>query len=214
MKKIQILITLLVFACILCACSNIPQAPTKTPTMSPEELEQAARETAESFRRETETQWAIENPSPTPTDTPTPTPEATPTNPAPVIPPTATAEPLPYYRIGDVSYTIYKIGDPGNYTFVPMDRLYIEVCYPNNGSAVWTENYYCQCTRQSGSVISPSGPVSLGKQVHTGEKACFSFNREGSPDTPLGQHFADFQLYSDTGTALSGGYTRVYWNIQ
>lgn len=212
MKKIQKLITLLVFAYVLCACSNVPQAPTKTPTMSPEELMQAAQETAEAFRRETETQWAIDNPSPTPTDTATPTPEATPTNPAPVIPPTATAEPLPYLRVGDISYIIYKIGDPGDYNFVPVDRLYIEVCFPNEGSGIWNENYYCEVIRQSGSVINPQRAY-LGKNVANGEKACFSFNREGSADTPLGQHYADFQLYTDTGAGMRGGYTRIYWTI-
>ena len=212
MKRFLLLTTLLVFACVLCACSNIPQAPTKTPTMSPEELMQSAQETAEALRRETETQWAIENPSPTPTDTPTPTPEPTATSAIPMIPPTATAEPLPYLRVGDISYLIYKIGDPGDYNFVPIDRLYIEVCFPNEGSGVWNENYYCSCIRQSGSVISPN-TVYLGKSVAHGEKACFSFNREGSHDSPLGQHYADFQLYMDDGTGLAGGYTRIYWNI-
>ena len=70
MKKLQLWIMLFVFVFIISACSNVPQAPTKTPTMSPEELMQSAQETADALRRETETQWAIENPSPTPTDTP------------------------------------------------------------------------------------------------------------------------------------------------
>ncbi len=213
MKDYKKLLTLLLFAIILSACSNIPQAPTKTPTMSAEEIMQAAQSTAEALRRETETQWAIENPSPTPTDTPTPTPLYTPTSALPLIPPTATDEPLPYLRVGKTSYTIFNIGDRDNYNFVPMDKLYIEVCYPNEGSGTWNENYFCQCTNMAGSLISPDGPVRLGKTVSTGEKACFSFNREGSPNTALGQHYADFQLYTDAGTPLSGGYTRVYWTI-
>ena len=75
---------------------------------------QAAQETAEALRRETETQWAIENPSPTPTDTPTPTPEPTATSALPLIPPTATEEPRPYLRVGNTSSLVYKIGDPGD----------------------------------------------------------------------------------------------------
>lgn len=213
MNRFPMLITLIVFACVLCACSNVPQAPTKTPTMSPEELMQAAQETAEALRRETETQWAIENPSPTPTVTPTPTPLATPTSAIPMIPPTATAEPRPYLRVGDISSLVYKIGEPGNYHFVPIDTLYVEVCFTNEGSGTWNENYYCQCVRQGGSVILPDGRNYLGKSVSTGEKACFSFNRQGSTDTALGTQCSAFQLYNDTGAGLAGGYTSVCWTI-
>ena len=35
MKRFLMLITLVVFAYVLCACSNVPQAPTKTPTQEP-----------------------------------------------------------------------------------------------------------------------------------------------------------------------------------
>ena len=200
MKRFLMLITLVVFAYALCACSNVPQAPTKTPTMSPEELMQAAQETAEALRRETETQWAIENPSPTPTDTPTPTPEATATSAIPRIPPTATEEPRPYLRVGNTSSLVYKIGDPGNY-------------YTNEGSGTWNENYYCQVVRQGGSVILPDTANYLGKTVATGEKACFSFNRQGSYNTALGNQCSAFQLYTDTGAGMANGYVSVCWTI-
>ena len=214
MKTPRILFMLIVFACVLCACSNVPQTPTKTPTMSPEELMQAAQETAEALRRETETQWAIDNPSPTPTDTATPLPPATATSALPLIPPTATAEPLPYLRVGRTNYTVYKIGDPGDYDFYPMDNLYVEVCYTNEGSGIWNENYYCQVVRQGGSVILPDTANYLGKSVGTGEKACFSFTRQGSPNTALGSQCSAFQLYMDTGTAISNGYISACWTIK
>ncbi|MBQ4512147.1 MAG: hypothetical protein II969_04080 [Anaerolineaceae bacterium] len=214
MKIYTKLLTLLLFTIILSACSNIPQVPTKTPTMSPEEIMQAAQSTAEALRRETETQWAIENPSPTPTDTPTATPIYTPTSALPLIPPTATSEPLPYLRVGYTNATVYKIGDPGNYVFVPMDNLYIEICYTNDGSGTWNENYYAMCTNMAGSVISPDGPVYLGKTVSTGEKACFSFNRVGSPNTALGTQCPGFQLYTDTGAGIRNGYVSACFNIQ
>ncbi len=214
MKNYTKLLTLLLFSIILSACSNIPQAPTKTPTMSPAEIMQAAQSTAEGLRRETETQWAIENPSPTPTETPLPTPIYTPTSALPMIPPTATDEPLPFLRVGYTNATIYKIGAPGDYYFTPSDSLYIEICYTNDGSGVWNENYYAMCTNMSGSVIQPDGVNRLGKSVSTGEKACFSFNRVGSYNTALGTQCPGFQLYTDTGTAIRGGYVSACFNIQ
>ena len=213
MKKYRSLLIILLGSFIIAACSNVPQAPTKTPTMSAEEIMQAAQSTAESLRRETETQWAIENPSPTPTDTPTATPIFTPTSAIPLIPPTATAEPLPYFRVGHTSYTVYKVGDPGDTNYVPMDNLYIEVCYTNEGSAIWNENYSCRCTSLGGSNIQPADGTRLGKSVSTGEKACFSFQRQGSPDTALGNHCSGFQLFSDNGTAISGGYVSACFTI-
>ena len=213
MKKLQLWIMLFVFVFVISACSNVPQVPTKTPTMSPEELMQSAQETADALRRETETQWAIENPSPTPTETPPPTPEATATSAIPMIPPTATAEPLPYLKVGYTTYTVYKIGEPGNTNFVPMDNLYIETCFTNAGSAIWNENYYCQVVRQGGSVILPDTANYLGKNVANGEKACFSFNRQGSANTALGQQCTAFQLYTDTGAAMANGYMNVCWTI-
>lgn len=214
MKRLNSVVFLVLFACILCACSNIPQVPTKTPTMSPEEMQQAAVGTAEALRRETETQWAIENPSPTPTDTATPTPEATPTSPLPQIPPTATAEPRPMLSVGYTNYTLYKIGDPGDYVYTPLDNLYIEVCFTNEGSLSWNENYYALCTNTGGNNIQPLEAVRLNKTVNTGEKACFSFQRIGSTETALGSHYAGFQLYTDGGAAMRNGYISVGWTIQ
>ena len=138
MKKYRTLAILFLFALILSACDNIPQVPTKTPTMSPDEMMTAAVSTAEAMRRETETQWAIDNPSPTPTETATPTPEATPTSALPVIPPTATAAAKPYYHVDDAKALVREIGNPSNYgPFVPRNDLYIEVCFKNGGSGVW-----------------------------------------------------------------------------
>lgn len=214
MKKYRNMICLLLFACILCACSNIPQAPTKTPTMSPEEMQQAALGTAEAMRHATETQWAIDNPSPTPTDTATPTPEYTPTSALPMIPPTATEAPRPMLSVGYSNYTLYKIGDPTDYTYVPLSNLYIEVCFTNEGSLSWTENYYCMCTYHNQDNIQPADPVRLGKTVNTGEKACFSFQRLGSTNTALGTHTVGFQLYTDSGAAMRNGYISFSFNIQ
>ena len=215
MKRLKKLILILSFASILGACSNIPVAPTSTPTMSPEEMMQAAQATAEALRRETETQWAIDNPSPTPTDTATPTPEATPTKPAPAIPPTATDVPRPYLSVGYTTHTIYKIGNPSDYNFVPLDNLYVEVCFTNEGSGIWNERYYCMCSNPNGAIISPSNePVYLGKSVGTGEKACFSFQRIGTTEAALKTYCPVFQLYTDTGNAVRNGFESACYTIK
>ena len=214
MKSIKNLIIILLAAAFLGACSNVPLAPTKTPTMSPEEMMQAAQETAEALRRETETQWAIENPSPTPTDTATPTPVYTPTSIIPLIPPTATEEPRPYLRVGYTTHTVYEVGNPGNWNdFVPLSNIYIEVCYTNEGSGTWNENYYCMCTNKAGAVISPDDRVLLGKTVSTGQKACFSFQRIASPNTALTTYCPVFQIFTDTGNPLTNGFESACFTI-
>ena len=214
MKAYQHFLILIVFAFIICACTNIPQAPTKTPTMSPDDMMTAAVSTAEELRRETETQWAIDNPSPTPTDTATPTPEATPTPLMPLIPPTATEAPRPMLRVGDnISVNYWDINDRTNYNFVPFTNLYIEVCYTNEGSMTWNSNFYAMCTNHKNDNIQPADGVKLGKTVETGQKACFSFQRIGASNTALGNHCVGFQLYTDSGIAMRGGYTNVCWTI-
>ena len=45
MKAIKKLIFILLAASLFSACSNVPVSPTKTPTLSPEEMMQAAQET-------------------------------------------------------------------------------------------------------------------------------------------------------------------------
>ena len=214
MKKYNALMIFIVCAVILSACTNVPVAPTKTPTMSPDDMMTAAVSTAEAMRRETETQWAINNPSPTPTDTATPTPEATPTSALPMIPPTATAAAKPYYHVDDTNYIVREIGNPNNYgPFVPTNNLYIEVCYTNEGSMTWNSNFYAMCTNHKNDNIQPADGVKLGKTVETGQKACFSFQRIGASNTALGNHCVGFQLYTDSGIAMRGGYTNVCWTI-
>ncbi|MBQ6508808.1 MAG: hypothetical protein IJI07_04970 [Flexilinea sp.] len=216
MKKYRTLAVLFLFALILCACTNVPQSPTKTPTMNADDMMTAAVSTAEALRRETETQWAIDNPSPTPTDTATPTPESTPTSAMPLIPPTATAAAKPYYHIDDTNYVIREIGNPGNYgPFVPKASLYIEVCFKNGGSGIWNERYYAMCTNNARANISPMNePVYLGKSVADGEWACFSFQSIGSTEYGLGSYCPFFQMYSDVGVAISKANTYACFTIK
>ena len=81
-------------------------------------------------------------------------------------------------------------------------------------SGVWNEGYYVQCTNLAGANIQPRDPVRLGRTVSNGEWACFSFNNVGGTDFRLGSYTPGFQLYSDTGAAIRGGYVTAYWVIQ
>ena len=212
MKRIIGILGLFICILFLGACSNLPMDPTKTPTMTDEELiqaAQAAKETAEGFVHATETQWAFENPTNTPEPTETPT--AVPTvGPAP----TATEKPLNYYSVGNKSYLVYKVGDTdySRTTFVPMDTLYVEVCYENTGSAVWNTGFRCEVNRQNGAGINPVD-VALSHDVGNGEKACFSFQNY-NPEQSLGTHCPEFALYTDAGFVIANGYTSACWTIQ
>ncbi len=214
MRRTTTILIFAIIAMLLCGCQNLPQDPTKTPTMSAEELMAAAQETAEAQAAATQTQWAMDNPSPTPTNTNTPTPEATPTAAAPLIPPTATEAPLPYYSVGNTSVTVYPVGNPSDrsYDWVPLDTLYIEVCYQNAGSGVWNTSYRCVCTSEGGTTINPK-EVYLGKNVSNGEYACFSFQASANPNQSLGSRCPSFALYTDAGVVITDGYASTCWNI-
>lgn len=214
MKRTRKTLLMIICACVLSACANLPQVPTATPTMNAEQMMQAAQETAEAMRAATETQWAIDNPSPTPTVTNTPLPPATATPAIPAIPPTATEEPLPYYRVDDSSSKVYEIGNPSNWNdFVPSMNLYIEICFKNGGSGEWNENFMVKNTAPNGYMVQPADGVRLGKSVHTGEWACFSFNGTGSHNYALKTYCPGFQLFTDTGVAMRNGYTTTCFTI-
>lgn len=134
--------------------------------------------------------------------------------PVPTVTPSPTVTAVPVIGIGETGSTVYKIGDPANPDFYPSDNLYIEVCFTNAGSAVWNENYNCVCTDQDGGNIQPADGSLLGRSVPFGEKACFSFMHAGGSDAAPGTHCPAFQLYTDTGTSLSGGDITTCFTIQ
>lgn len=204
------IVSLILLALIGSGCTNIPKAPTATPTMSEAEMVAAAEATALAIFSMTQTQDAILNPSATPEPTATSTPLAPPTIPAPVIPPTSTAEAKPYLSVGYKSCYISKDGVEG-YSWVPYDRLYIEVCYTNDGSGTWNQNYFAQVTVNDGGNTSPQS-VPLGKNVAPGEKACFSFN-QNMAGYELGPHASVFALTTDSGAIMNEGYLTCSWTV-
>lgn len=209
-SNINLIIFILIIAGILSGCNNLPKNPTSTPTMSEEEMVKAAEGTALAVFNMTQTQDAILHPSATPEPTSTPTPAYTATNPAPAIPPTATEPVRPYLSVGYKSCYVKNIsGDQDHIT--PYDRLYLEVCYTNDGSGTWNQNYFAQVTRNDGGNTSPLS-VPLGKNVAPNEKACFSFN-QNMAGYELGQHYSTFALTTDGGAILNEGYVSCYWTV-
>jgi hypothetical protein len=212
-KRITKIFLLLLFVASFAAgCSNIPQDPTKTPTMSEEEMMQAAQGTAAAILSITQTQDAILHPSATPLPTATPAPIFTATSSMPQIPPTATAETLPYYSVGNKSCYVQQVGGGVLSAYVPFDKLYLEVCYENQGSGTWNSNFYCQVVVNDGGSTSPLS-VPLGKTVTNGQKACFSFN-QNMAGHELGSHCSTFALTDDSGNILTNGYRNCCWTVE
>ncbi len=212
-KRMNRLFTMLIFAALLFSgCRNIPHDPTKTPTMSEAEMMQAAQETASVILAMTQTQDAILHPSATPLPTDTPTPAFTATSPLPAIPPTATKETLPYYSVGNKSCYVQQKGGGVQSAYVPFDQLYLEVCYENQGSGTWNQNFSCKVIVNDGGSTSPQS-VLLGKTVSNGQKACFSFN-QNMAGHELGSHYSQFALTDDSGNILTNGYQSCYWTVQ
>lgn len=204
------IISILAVAIIFSGCSNIPQNPTLTPTMSEAEMVAAAEATARAIFSMTQTQDAILNPSATPEPTFTPTPPATATSSVPTIAPTATEQPRPFLSVGYKSCLVRNItGDQSH--IVPQDRLYLEACFTNDGSGTWNQNYYAQVTVNDGGNTSPLS-VPLGKDVPPDQKACFSFSQNASGPA-LGDHATTIALTTDGGAIVGEGYVSCYWTV-
>ncbi len=207
----RIILCLILVGIMLAGCTNIPQKPTATPTMSEAEMIQAAEATALAAMSMTQTQDAILNPSATPEPTATEPPPPPPTMAAPVIPPTSTVESKPYLSVGNKSCYIKNLsGDQGH--IVPYDKLYLEICFTNQGSGTWTAGYYAQVTVNDGGNTSPLS-VPLGKNIGPGEKACFSFN-QNMAGYELGNHASTFALTTDGGAIMTNGYISCGWVVK
>ncbi len=204
------LLSLLAVAILAAGCTNIPQKPTLTPTMSEAEMVKAAEETAQVIFAMTQTQDAILNPSATPEPTFTPTPESTATSAVPIIPPTATDPPRPYLSVGYKNCFVKNItGDQSH--IVPQDRLYLEACFTNDGSGTWNQGYFAQVTVNDGGNTSPLS-VPLGRDVPPGEKACFSFSQNAAGPA-LGWHATTIALTTDGGAIVGEGYISCGWTV-
>ena len=194
------------------ACANIPKDPTATPTLSDEEKLEFFKQTAAVEAAMTQTQDAFLNPSPTPLPTDTPPPPIPPTATIPPIPPTATEPPRPFLSVGHKScFLKHRISGEITSSFVPFDPVYIEICFTNDGSGTWNQNYYAMVTLNDESNTNPS-TVALGKEVPPGEKACFSFESSAA-GSKLGEHCSTFALTTDQNVTIGEGFITCCWTV-
>ena len=123
--------------------------------------------------------------------------------------------PMPIYRVGNSTFTVYEIGNPDNHDdFVPTTNLYFEICYKNVGTYAWNENFSCKITSNNGYNIQPKDDfVKLGKIVLPDEWGCFSYNGVGGTGYTLRSYCPGFQLYTDKGDEVMNGFLSQCFTI-
>ncbi len=171
-------------------------------------LTQSGKETATQQAFETVfaamTTEAFLNPSATPTFTPTNTATLVPT--ATIIPtntviPTETATPQPAYSAKLTYVTTF----PENKTeFLPNESFGIAFGFLNTGKAAWSPGSKLSLLRQDGEYVTVETFKVLEKTVASGEKIEFSLWAFGSED--MKPQTVYYQLYSESGIAISGGF--------
>lgn len=211
-RKIGVILAIGFVLTAIGGCANLPKPPTPTPTMSQEEQLEIFKQTAAAEAALTQTQDAFLNPSATPLPTETATPEIPPTATIPPIPPTATEPPRPFLSVGHKNCFIkHRASGDVTSSFVPFDPVYLEVCFTNDGSGTWNQNYFAQVTVNDEGNTHP-GVVALGKEVKPDEKACFSFE-SGAAGSKLGQHCSTFALTTDGGAIVGEGIISCCWTV-
>ncbi len=123
---------------------------------------------------------------------------------------------VPDFLIVNKTSFVAKVGNTDknpSRDFVPVDELYMEVCYQNSGYITWNKDYFCDVISTNGLILVPDGQK-LGKDVKPGEWGCFSFRRTPSYNTRLGEFCPVFQLYTDYGVPISNGQNSVCFMIR
>lgn len=149
------------------------------------------------------TTQAFLNPSATPTPIPTAT--VTPT-PMPTNTPLPTMTFTPQPTVATLSAKLTSIGTfPVNRTeFTPNENFSIAVTFLNTGTVPWYPGAKLVLVGHEGEHITVQQEAVLSHQVNPGEKIEFDLWAYGSEDMSYQRMY--FQLYSDYGSAVKGGY--------
>ncbi len=186
------------------AAAPVPSQPTLDPTQVMEDARATVvAEITEDARLHpsatpTATQTPLPTSTPLPSATPTVTLTATPSitdTPAPTFTPTA----LPLS-----SKFLYAVTYPENKNRYPSNEKFgLALGFLNTGSIDWNSSYTIRLTGFEGEVTVQT-EATLGRSVKPGEKGEWNLWAYGSE--MMGKHVFYFQIYTDTGAAIDGGF--------
>lgn len=157
------------------------------------------------------TTQAYLNPSSTPTPPPTATFTATPTQePTATLIPTATIIPTPSNTPLPplAAKLVYASTFPGgNREFLPNEQFGIAFGFDNVGTVAWGPGTKLVFLGQIGDYVTVETEKTLDKVIAPGERYEFSLWAFGSEDMDL--QTVSYQLYSENGAAIPGGYASI-----
>ncbi len=141
---------------------------------------------------------ATDTPMPTSTDLPTITPS--PSSTATILP-TSTFTPAPVLK----AQLLYVVTYPENKTqFVPNEKFGVAIGFLNSGTVTWNAGSKLVLTGYDGDYVTVQTEATLEKAVLPGEKVEFNLFAFGSEDMSFQSNY--FQLYSDQGVPIDGGF--------
>jgi hypothetical protein len=207
-KSLKIILTA-TFALALVSLSGCGVfGPAPEPTMAPATVMAYAVQTISANM----TQQAKDNPSPTPTLAPTATPVPPTATP---LPPTATVQlktstpavTATEFIAGPGAKFLYAATFPESKSeYTPNEKFGLAIGFKNIGTVAWGPGYILKMVSFTGEYTAwPE--LALGHVVNPGEKAEFDLAGFGSEQ--LGKHSWVYQLYTENGTAVTGG--RAYF---
>ncbi len=187
-----------------CGAPATPAVPTLDPTLVMHQAIQTVQaqitEDARLHPSATPTNTATALPTNTPLPTLTPTPAFTDT-PASTNTPAATATKVPPALSAQFLYAATYPGNQREYT--PNEKFSLALGFKNTGSIAWSAGYTIKMISFTGEATVQQ-EATLGKGVNPGEKGEFNLWAFGSET--LGKHVWNFQVFTDSGTPLTGGY--------
>jgi len=196
MRRIFLFCTItLVTITMLSSCAIFPLSPEKQEAATQNAFSTVfAAMTTQAYLYPT----ATNTPMPTNTDLPTVTPS--PSSTASQIP-TSTFTPAPTLK----AQLLYVVTYPENKTqFVPNEKFGVAIGFLNTGTVTWNAGSRLVLTGYDGDYVTVQTEAVLEKAVPPGEKVEFNLFAFGSEDMSFQSNY--FQLYSDLGVPVEGGF--------